>query len=418
MRYADFMGNPKFATSVDGLYYDFNNGPRLLLPEGEYDVECFDLDNSMKFDRHIIGGGLVEFEVSKDYVKWMLVVKKDNVIIWQSEFNANNKNIHMDFIDGGKALGGVIDALVCVEEFRKQHKCNVYVTIQNEFVEILQRTYPKIVFVCNKEDDIEKVYDVLPKDIYATYYFRGFGIERKISGTYTILPVDWRLQGLPFYYSAKLKVECLQVPENYLLPSVEGKIKRIIPEPYVCVSGRGSTIFKEWNNEEGWVETVRYLKQMGYRVICIDGDGIEAGSPLARALEVGMEDFTGYRPLQERVDLLFYADFFIGISSGLSWLAWGTGKPVILISGFSLPFTEFYTPYRIINCEAGVCCGCHNDLNAWGFNNGLYEIYPCKNTDRYLECSRYIHANVVCKNIDKLMADKHLFPPVARESRM
>ncbi|MCQ2361681.1 MAG: hypothetical protein MJ048_01440 [Acidaminococcaceae bacterium] len=63
------------------------------------------------------------------------------------------------------------------------------------------------------------------------------------------------------------------------------------------------------------------MKKIGYRVICIDGDGIEKGSPLDKALAEGLEDFTGYKPLQERVDLLYYADFFIGISSGLSWLA-------------------------------------------------------------------------------------------------
>ena len=37
----------------------------------------------------------------------------------------------------------------------------------------------------------------------------------------------------------------------------------------------------------------------------------------------GAEDFTGRRPLQERIDLLYHADFFIGLSSGLSWVANG-----------------------------------------------------------------------------------------------
>jgi autotransporter strand-loop-strand O-heptosyltransferase len=43
------------------------------------------------------------------------------------------------------------------------------------------------------------------------------------------------------------------------------------------------------------------------------------------------------------VDLLRHASFFIGLGSGLSWLAWASGIPVVLISGFSLPNSEFYT---------------------------------------------------------------------------
>jgi autotransporter strand-loop-strand O-heptosyltransferase len=47
----------------------------------------------------------------------------------------------------------------------------------------------------------------------------------------------------------------------------------------------------------------------------------------------GVEDETGDRPLQERARWLRHADFFIGLSSGLSWLAWAVGTPVVMISG-------------------------------------------------------------------------------------
>lgn len=41
------------------------------------------------------------------------------------------------------------------------------------------------------------------------------------------------------------------------------------------------------------------------------------------------------------MNLLHHASFFIGLSSGLSWLAWATHIPVVLISGFTLPVSEF-----------------------------------------------------------------------------
>lgn len=61
----------------------------------------------------------------------------------------------------------------------------------------------------------------------------------------------------------------------------------------------------------------------------------------------GAEDFTGNLPLAERIALLRHADFFIGLGSGLSWLAWSCRIPVVLISGFSLPGYEFCNRSRL-----------------------------------------------------------------------
>ena len=68
---------------------------------------------------------------------------------------------------------------------------------------------------------------------------------------------------------------------------------------------------------------------------------------------------TGDRPLVERARWLKHADFFVGLSSGLSWLAWAVGTPVVMISGFTHPRNEFATPYRVINYHA--CNSCWND---------------------------------------------------------
>ena len=116
----------------------------------------------------------------------------------------------------------------------------------------------------------------------------------------------------------------------------------------------------------------------------------------------GAEDFTGDLPLIERVNLLAYADFFIGIGSGLSWLAWATGVPVILISGISATWFEFDNPYRVINLL--VCHGCMNDTSLpWG----EYEKCPrYRGTDRVYECSKKISARQVIQMINQLLDDK------------
>ena len=112
------------------------------------------------------------------------------------------------------------------------------------------------------------------------------------------------------------------------------------------------------------------------------------------------ENFTGDRSLLERVDLLANAAFFIGLSSGLSWLARAAGCPVVMISGLTLPQTEFDTPYRVINYH--VCHGCYNDMRRdWQRNLCPYH----EGTKRELECSKKITSHQVLLTIERLRQD-------------
>ncbi len=104
----------------------------------------------------------------------------------------------------------------------------------------------------------------------------------------------------------------------------------------------------------------------------------------------------------ERINLLAYADFFIGLGSGLSWLAHACGIPVVLISGFSLPIAEFDTPYRIYNQY--VCHGCYNDLKVRWKDGCPYHL----GTDREFECSKAITPLQVVQAIERLRADNGL----------
>ena len=116
----------------------------------------------------------------------------------------------------------------------------------------------------------------------------------------------------------------------------------------------------------------------------------------------GVEDDTGNKPLQERIDLLKDCDFFIGLSSGVSWIAWCAKCPVVMISGFTNPFNEYYTPYRVINPI--FCHGCWND-ECCDFDHFDYMWCPRhKNTVRAYECSRNITPEHVLNVIARIPA--------------
>ena len=97
----------------------------------------------------------------------------------------------------------------------------------------------------------------------------------------------------------------------------------------------------------------------------------------------------------ERAQLLTHAECFIGLGSGLSWLATAVNCPVVMISGFSEYYYEFPADYRVINRL--VCHGCFNDSRV---NFMRDETCPYQHgTMRELECSKEISPLLVMKAV-------------------
>ena len=198
---------------------------------------------------------------------------------------------------------------------------------------------------------------------------------------------------------------------DYLPPKIEFRPTAPPPAdaPYVCIAVQARDTYKGWHYPHGWDIVVDYLKRLGYRVFCIDMNAKESNGGLTICKPAGAEDFTGNRPLMERANMLYHAEFFIGLSSGLSWLAEAVNCPVVMICGFSREWHEFYTPYRVANRK--VCNGCTNDVSVFHF------IDKCpyhKNTPRALECQKEISPRMVIDAIERLIVDKNLTPPALR----
>lgn len=63
--------------------------------------------------------------------------------------------------------------------------------------------------------------------------------------------------------------------------------------------------------------------------------------------------------IEDRILDLQYADLYIGLGSGLSWLSWAIGTPTIMLTGYTEPWYEFQSETIIHNNN--VCNGCFND---------------------------------------------------------
>ena len=102
--------------------------------------------------------------------------------------------------------------------------------------------------------------------------------------------------------------------------------------------------------------------------------------------------------MEERAWYLHHCEFFIGVSSGLSWLAWACGKKVVMISGATMEFNEFSEDnIRIINKES--CHGCWNSVEHRD-KFACYHAALCPE-DKNFECTRRISPSHVIQRMEE-----------------
>ena len=235
-----------------------------------------------------------------------------------------------------------------------------------------------------------------PADSYACYHLSAW------KSSPCAATADMRITPMNFLGFTILDTPKIRRPSKIIYAPTA---PRSIDQKYVCIGVQASSNIKCWLNPDGWERVVDYLKSLGYRVLCIDRDRRCENSGLTVEIPRGAEDFSGDYDLIDRVNQLAYADFYIGVSSLLAWLAWSVDIPVVLISGMTEPWFEFDTPYRVRNPLT--CRGCLN----YRPNNSVRVLQCYKRNDidnRKFECSKNISARQVINAIDRLIADENL----------
>ncbi len=370
-----------------GIRFDFNDGCRVVLPEAEHPwrVRLSDLDTgNILFETELKAGRINS--TKRYYVRFRLDVWQQGESVFTHEYSAAGRDVLVRFpVD---SLGDPIGWFPYAVRFKKQHGCRLTCTMSSKLIALLRDSYPDINFLTEPEVEPERFYATYT---IAVYYQGGLMYDHK-----DCVPSDFRRVGLHRAAAYILRVDPVEEPPH-IVPAPGG---RPIPDPYVCIAVQSTLQSKYWNNPTGWAEIVRFLKDAGYRVVCIDQKPINGKGLVWNHIPQGVEDQTGDKPLVERARWLQHAEFFIGLSSGLSWLAWAMRIPVVMISGVTHPLNEFATPYRVINYHA--CNSCWNDPLA-PFDRGDFLSCPRhKGTPRQFECSRLITAEQVKQTIRRI----------------
>jgi autotransporter strand-loop-strand O-heptosyltransferase len=369
-------GDPTQAGPL-GIRFDFNFGCRLKLPEGRWRARFTDLDTEAVLAEAPMGPGLAA-SPHIYYQRFRIEVWQGDEPVFSHDYDCRGREVLIRI--HGSALGDTIGWFSYAARFQAQHGCRLTCAMAPGLIPLFQGAYPEIEFVAHEAVD--------PSRYYATYHL---GVSFREGGQ-AFQPCDHRLVGTHRVAAYALGVDPADAPPRIALADDT----RPIPEPYVCIAAQSTLQAKYWNNPEGWAEVIAFLKASGYRVICIDRQAEHAGNRIPE----GAEDETGDRPLQERARWLKHADLFVGLASGLSWLAWATGAPVVMISGFSHPTTEFETPYRVVNYH--VCNSCWNDTRLTLDHRDFYWCPRQGGTPRQFECSRAITAGAVKAAIRKV----------------
>ena len=367
-----------------GILFDFNDGCRVFFPEegGPWRVRLTDLDTgNIVFETELAAGGRIN-SAKRYFIRFRIDVWAEGELLLSHDYDAAGRDVLIQLPVG--TLGDSVGWLPYAVKFQSQHGCRLAVSLAEVLIPLFRDAYPEVDFISQDQTRVERY--------YATYniglYFDDADCVHQ--------PTDFRLVGLHRTAGYILGVDPTEVPPSIVLPSGE----RPIAERYVCIATQSTTQCKYWNNPGGWREIVTFLKESGYRVICIDQKPIHGGGLIWNHIPYGAEDMTGDRPLGERAQWLLHADAFIGLSSGLSWLAWATGTPVVLISGFTHPTNEFFTPYRIINYHA--CNSCWNDPRVRFDHQDFLWCPRHAGTPRQFECTRLITAEAVKNTLRRI----------------
>jgi autotransporter strand-loop-strand O-heptosyltransferase len=162
-------------------------------------------------------------------------------------------------------------------------------------------------------------------------------------------------------------------------------------QKYVTIATNSTAGLKFWTRE-AWQKLVDFLIVKGYTVVNVSKEKNPFDGVFA------LKDTS----IENTMNVIHHSEFFVGLSSGLSWLAWGLGKKVVMISNFTDENHEFTSNcIRIVN--KSVCNGCWNKPE-FKFDKGDWNWCPVhKNTSRQFECHKSITPEMVIEQLKELL---------------
>ena len=378
----DFNPNSFLEDHEDTIKLFFNRGAKVEIQgdssfdDGPYSVQFIDRKSGKTLCENIINKNHWLATNEKYYMDWHIKVFQGDKLKIDHILDLSNQSVLIVF--DTKSVGDTIAWLPQAEEFRRLHNCKLHVA--TFFNHLFKKSYPELNFI---EPNGEINHLQIKYQWWVGVYMNNVDqYHRRDWRTLPLIEIATDQLGLD-PKEIKCKLDKPSFPNKSLKP--KGK--------YVCISTASTAGLKHWQNEEGWQRVVDHLNSLGYKVVIVQRERL----PWMDLKELKGVVHPFLRNIEDAITLIRDCDFFIGLSSGMSWVAWALDKKVVLISGFTKSFHEFSTPYRVINED--VCNGCWHDTNYF-FDRSDWNWCP---KNKKFECSKSISADKVIKEIDKIV---------------
>lgn len=356
---------------VDGPFLDIQGDPN---DKSYYQIDFLDPDNNSSVHQQTLRINHWTRPYRKWFTNWLVQVRKNGIIDYEHRFDLKGKRVLVSF--DTKSLGDSIAWVPAVEEFRKKHECVVIVsTFWNE---LFRDSYPNLQFLPPGSQ--------VP-NLYASYSIGCY------DGDINKNKFDWRTVPLQKVAFDTLGLDYKEIVTDLSIQPGE----RSVNEKYVTISEFSTFQCKFWNCPDGWQTIIDWLNKIGYRVMVISKEETKLKNVINRT----------NRSIKETITNIYHSEFFIGVSAGPAWLAWALKKPVVMISGYSMPWAEFETNIaRVIN--ENVCHGCFNKIEN-NFDRGDWMWCPYqKDTEHQFECTKTIMPEDVKHHIIKIAQQNNI----------
>ena len=346
---------------VDGCYFEItDDGGK----EREFDVEFVENTPERKilYVTKLKKGGWAKLS-RKYFSDISVIVRYKGMTVKQINFLQELKGRKVLISFESKSLGDTLAWIPYCLEFQNKYQCEVVVsTFKNS---LFENVYPELKFIGR---------GVVVHDLFGMVKLGWFWDKHQEPINPILVPLQQTACNL------------LSLDYQEIIPRIDFTPKESpFDGKYVAISTHSTAQLKYWYY---WQELIDFLIGNGYYVVEVSSE---------------KTSFAGTQPLEDKslenvMNVIHHADFFIGLSSGLSWLAWALRKKVVMIANFTNANHEFQTDcIRITNTD--VCHGCwHNPL--FKFNKGDWNWCPeHEDTPRQFECHKSITSKMVVEKI-------------------
>lgn len=299
---------------VHGLQYSFESD--------EYDTLRIYFHNTLngRVVHRVINKGTVD-KINIHYlVPWHIKMYdlKGNLV---KELRVDYKDSNVGIIFGSTALGDTLAWVPQVDKWVKKNKpAKLYLHTSWNYIFDKTKYSDRIVWVDKKEE--------LANYTYNTYFCLGVSKHNQTPSTAYYdhaNPVCWKLINMLRIATDPLGLEPIEIKPHLVRGSTD------LGSNYITLCTESSQSIKMIHSPKVWLEFIKWANFKGFHVK-------ELG--IKPSILPGVEAHKGI-DIIKTIDIMRSSNLHIGVSSGLSWLAWALDKPVIMIGNFTDPTYEF-----------------------------------------------------------------------------